>query len=571
MVTHAPMTMRFPILSPRSLFSRRALKDDAMAGLVLGVESVPDGLASGLLAAVNPVAGLHAYLFGMVGAAVFTSTTFMVVHATGAMSIIVADVDLASTEDPTRSLVTLAFLTGVLMVVAGYLRFGRFLRFVSNSVMTGFVTAVGVNVVLGQLDNFTGYQSTGGGRIPQAFDLLLHLGQVDLPSVTVGAVTIAGILWLQRTRLGAFGMVVAILAGSALAAVFAAYGHDVAVVGDVAEVPRSLPVPMLPALDEVPSLLVPAASLVFVGLVQGAGVSAAFPNRDGHPSDPSQDFVGQGAGNLVSGLFQGMPVGGSMSGSSLAVSSGAKSRAALLFAGVVMAVVIVALADAVARVAMPALAGLLIVVGVTTVKPAKVRTVARTGRVPRTVMALTFVLTMVIPLQYAVLAGVGLSVLLFVAGQSSRLVCRRLVFGDDGRVVETEPPDELPPGEVVVLQPYGPIFFATASVLRDRMPKVTSTSRGSVVILRLRGADNAGSTFLEVLASYASSLREVGSKFVIVTDNERLIAQLHHTRMIDPIGSENVYRGTAVVGETTRRANEDALAWVHAQADGVSG
>ena len=93
-----------------------------MAGLVLGIESVPDGLASGLLAGVNPLAGLYAYLYGMVGATLFTSTAFMAVQGTGAMAIIVADVDLAGRDDPAKSLFTLSIVTGVVMIMAGVLR-----------------------------------------------------------------------------------------------------------------------------------------------------------------------------------------------------------------------------------------------------------------------------------------------------------------------------------------------------------------------------------------------------------------------------------------------------------------
>jgi SulP family sulfate permease len=139
--------VRFPILKPTSLLRRETLKVDAMVGLVLGVESVPDGLASGLLAGVNPIAGLNSYLFGLAGGALFTSTAFMAIQGTGAMAIIVADVDLGAGDDPARALYTLSMLTGVVMIVAGLLRLGSFLRFVSNSVMTGFITAVGVNIV----------------------------------------------------------------------------------------------------------------------------------------------------------------------------------------------------------------------------------------------------------------------------------------------------------------------------------------------------------------------------------------------------------------------------------------
>jgi SulP family sulfate permease len=260
-----------------------------------------------------------------------------------------------------------------------------------------------------------------------------------------------------------------------------------------------------------------------------------------------------------------MPVGGSMSASSLVVTAGARSRGALLVAGVVMATVIVLFAGVVEHIAMPALAGLLIVVGVGTVKPAKVMAIAHTGPVPMTVMLVTLVLTMLIPLQYAVLVGVGISVLLFVIRQSSRLSTRRLVLRGDGTVVEVDPPAELGEGEVVVLQPYGPIFFASASVLVDQMPVVTAATQRSVVILRIRGADDAGVTFIDTLARYASGLAAADSKLVVVTDNERLVRQLRETGATSTIGDENVYLGTEVVGETTRRAHADALEWVAAR------
>jgi SulP family sulfate permease len=232
-----------------------------------------------------------------------------------------------------------------------------------------------------------------------------------------------------------------------------------------------------------------------------------------------------------------------------------------------MMLVIVALADAVGRVAMPALAGLLIVVGFGTVKPMKIWAVARTGSVSLAVMAITFTLTLVIPVQYAVLVGVGISVLLFVIGQSSRLVLRRIELVDDGRIREVDPPAELSAHDVVIVQPYGAIFFATASVLHEQMPDVTPDSVGSVVILRVRGVREAGATMLEVLRSYARSLADVGSKLIVVTDNSSLLDQLEDTGTADVIGHDNVYRGTEYLGETLRRAHDDAWAWVAARSD----
>ncbi|MCZ6662011.1 MAG: SulP family inorganic anion transporter [Actinobacteria bacterium] len=544
----------------RSLFNRETLREDAVAGLALGVVSVPDGLAGGLLAGVNPVFGLYAYMVGTVTGAFFTSSTFMAVQATGAMAIVVADVPAVHTgDDPERALFTLAVLTGAVMLAAGLFKLGSLLRWVSNAVMVGFINAVGVNIVLGQLDNFSGYEAEGANRVVRAFDLVFNLGQAHWPSMFIGAVTIVLIIVLERTRLGPLGMVVAIIVTSAVVVIV---GSEVAQLRDITEIPGSLPMPVFPDLRLIPTLLLPAASLAFIGLVQGAGISSNFPNPDGDYPDASQDFVGQGAANIAAGLFQGMPVGGSMSASSLVKTAGARSKAALIIAGLVMAVSILVFGDAVGYIAMPALAGLLMIVGYRTVKPADIKATWRTGATQATVMTVTFVLTMLIPLQNAVLVGVGISVILFVIKQSNRISIKQWIIGDEGRLREVDPPDEVGENEAIVLQPYGSLFFASAPVFEDELPDVTEATSNSVVILRLRGKSDLGSTFMEVLYRYATSLMEVNSKLVLAYQSDRVHDQLQATGVADLLGEENIYESDEWLGATVTRAYRDAEDWI---------
>ncbi len=546
----------------RSLFKKETLKDDAVAGLVLGVESVPDGLAGGLLAGVNPVFGLYAYMVGTFTGGLFTSSSFMAVQATGAMAIVVADVGAVhSAEDPTRALFTLSVLTGVVMLAAGLLKAGSILRFVSNAVMVGFINAVGINIILGQLDNFTGYESAGANRVLRAFDSVLNLGKASWPTITVGIATIVLIVLLERTKLGALGMVVAIVAGSAIAPLL---GWDVAILNDIAEIPRSLPVPMMPQFGLIPVLVIPALSLAFIGLVQGAGISANFPNPDGTYPEASQDFVGQGAANVAAGIFQGMPVGGSMSASSLVKNAGAKSRLALLIAGVVMAIVILLFGSAVGYIAMPALAGLLMTVGYRTVKPADIKAVWKTGRIQAMVMSVTFVLTMVIALQYAVLIGVGISMILFIIKQSNQIVIKRWLVNEDGDLREVDAPVDVPPGEVVLLQPYGSLFFASAPVFEEQLPNIADDTHNSVVVLRLRGRTDLGSTFMDVLLRYAEALRDHDSKLILVSADENIHEQLAVGRVTSVVGSQNIYTSDEWVGRTFKQAYRDASEWVDA-------
>jgi SulP family sulfate permease len=408
----------------RQFINPRTLREDIMAGLVLGVESVPDGLAQGFLAFVNPVFGLYGYMMGTFSAAFFTSSTFMVVQATGAMSLVVGSVpQIHHPGLGMQSLFALSILTGIVMLVLGLLKLGSLIRFVPHAVMTGFVNAVALLIILGQLNDLLGHNPGGSNKIAQTINHARNLDQADLPTLMVGLVTIFLIIVLEKTRLKALGLVVAMIVASLLVPLF---GWDsVAQLNDIAEVPGSLPRPVLPDLSLFLPLIVPAFSLAFVGLVQGASITKSYVNPDGNYPDASGDFVGQGVANLASGLFQGMPVGGSFSATSLVTNAGARSRFANIFAGIVMAVVIVLFGPSIGNIAMPAMAGLLIVIGFRTFKPEQVEMVWKTGLVQQVVMGITFISCLLIPLQYAVLVGVAMSLLLFVIQQSNKITIKQ--------------------------------------------------------------------------------------------------------------------------------------------------
>ncbi len=537
------------------LGSRATIGSDLRAGLTLGVESVPDGLASGLLAGVNPAYGLYGYLVGTAAGALATSSVFMSVQATGAMSVIVADVPLLhGGPQASSALFTLSLLTGAVMLLLGLLRLGTLVRFVPNAVLTGFVNAVAVNIVLGQLSNLTGYSSDHGNRVTRSLDTLLHPLQWSWASVAVGVVTIVLILVLERTPVGSLGLVVAVVVTSGAAALLGVDGVET--LDDVAQVPSSLPSLSVPDLSLLGDLVVPALSLALVGLVQGAGISNSIPNPDGRYPDASGDFRGQGVANIASGLLQGMPVGGSMSATAIVTSAGARSRAANLVAAAVMAVLILLFGPALGHFAMPALAALLMLVGVRSFKRENVISVWRTGPTQATTMAVTFALTLLIPLQYAVLVGVGLSILLYVFSQSSKVTLVCWDVDERGRFVEEEVPAELGAHDVVVLQPYGSLFFAAAPVLEAQLPRVTPGSTGSVVVLRLRGKQELGSTFIGVVRRYSSELEAVGSRLHLAGVSEGVLRQLDATGTTAALGDGAVFAATKVVHESL----DDAVA-----------
>jgi SulP family sulfate permease len=341
--------------------------------------------------------------------------------------------------------------------------------------------------------------------------------------------------------------------------------NEVELVRDVATIPSSLPWPVLPSPAAVPGLIIPALALTFVGLMQGAGISQSTPNPDGRYPDASGDFVGQGVANIVSGLFQGTVVAGSLSATALVIGAGARSRAANIFAGLVMAVAILLFGRYVGAMAMPALAGLLIVVGFRTLKPARIGLVWRTGAVQQAVMALTFLASLLIPLQYAVLLGVALAVVLYVFQQSNKITVKAWQISPGQYPVEIEPPPAVPAREVTILMPYGSLFYAAAPVFSAQLPEVTAATRQSVVILVLRGQTEVGSTFLNVLTRYGEQLGQQESNLMLAGVEPYIMMQMKRTGILRAIGRANVFPASEGVGEALLQAVEAAEEWIAAQ------
>ncbi len=532
-----------------------------MAGLVLGIESIPDAMASALLAAVNPIHGAYAVMLATPVGALFASSTFMSVQTTSAMSLVVASVPQVHTgEDPTGSLLMLAILTGIFMLTLGLLKMGKLLRFVPNSVLTGFINGIAVLIILGQLGDLTGYDTQGNTKVGETIDLFLNLNRVDLSTFAVGLATIVLILQLEKTKLKSLGMVAAMLIASLLVPLF--NWDSVALVEDVAEIPRGLPNLVLPPLSAILGLLVPALSLAFVGLVQGAGVSQNYVNPDGKYPDTSQDFVGQGAANIAAGIFQGMPVGGSVSATAIVVNAGARSRLANIFAGITMAVVLLVFSGLVGKLALASLAGLLIVIGFRTIRLDDAELVWNTGQVQQVVMGITFVATLLIPLQYAVLVGVAISILLFVIQQSNQVKVKQLVMTESGWPKEQEPPSELPSNEIVMLMPYGSLFFASAGAFEEQLPEITEETSNSIVVLVLALHSDLGSTMLEVIERYYQDLKKHRSKLMLSGVDKNVMRQLRLTGLTRKIGRRNIFEKQEVVGDAARAAVEAAEIWI---------
>ncbi len=539
----------------------RSVRSDALAGLVNAVVSVPDGLASAALAGVNPVYGLYTSVAAPIAGSLLLSAQLMQIATTSAAALAagqaIAGYPVAERDG---AIFLLAILTGVFLGLFAILRFGRLVRFVSHAVMTGFLIGVAVVLILDQLAPLVGGAPEGPNEVLQLIDLVAHPNEIDAPTVVVGVSAIGIFVALRRTRVARLSSLVALVVPTILVVLG---GFDgVESVADVNPIPRGIPTPALPDLGLLsPGLVLAALALAVVVAVQGAGVSQSIDNPDGRPISASRDMLAQGAANVASGLFAGIPAGGSVGQTALNVSVGARSRLSGIFHGLWMLGVVLLVPGLVERVPMTVLAALMIVAGVNAIDLGEARSIWDTGGTARWLIVATFIATLLLSVPIAVGVGVLLAFVLYIRSSASDVRVRALIPLDDGRVLEQEPPERLPSGEITVLDVYGSLFFAGARTLLDKLPSPAGATRPAVV-LRLRGRTTVGSTLVDVLDEYAESLAAADGRLYLSGVDETIARLLERTRKLDLAGTVRIFRATEVRGESTQEAIASARRWL---------
>jgi SulP family sulfate permease len=322
-----------------------------------------------------------------------------------------------------------------------------------------------------------------------------------------------------------------------------------------------LPRPTLPDIRLVPGLLLTAMAIGIIGLVQAAGVSQGFPNPDGTYPNPDGDFKGQGLGNVATSFFQGLPIGGSVSGTTLVVGAGARSRWANIFTGLFVAVGVVLFAKQIQNLPMASLAGILILAGLQAIKPAEIRRVWNTNPLSASVFLLTLVATLFLPVHQAIFLGVVIQVLLFIFQSAERMTIMELVPTADGDFEERPAPADLPSDRVTVLLPYGSLFFAAARDFEEEAPSADPASHAAVILI-LRGRQQLGSTATGVFERYARAIQKNGGRLYLAEVSDTVRAQLEKTGALEVIGAGNILPARDRLLASLRQACDQAQAWL---------
>ena len=386
---------------------------DLLAGLVVALALIPEAIAFSIIAGVDPKVGLYASFCIAVVTAFFGGRPGMISAATGAMALLMVTL---VRDHGLQYLLVATLLTGVIQIIAGLARIGNIMRFVSKSVMTGFVNALAILIFMAQLPEFTGAVLT-------------------MYAMVAGALSI--IYLLPRVTRAVPSPLVAIIVMTILAIVFKL---DVRRVGDLGDIPDSLPLFLWPqvawTLETLRIVLPYSLGLAAVGLLESWMTAQIVDEMTDTPSNKNRESLGQGLANIVSGLFGGM-AGCAMIGQSVInVKSGGRGRLSTFVAGVFLLIMIVVLSPWVKQIPMPALVAVMIMVSIGTFSWASFKNMRRHPKSSSIVMLAT---TITVIFTHNLAIGVGVGVLLsalFFARKVSQ-VLRVVSVRDDGSECRT--------------------------------------------------------------------------------------------------------------------------------------
>ncbi|MET9201109.1 SulP family inorganic anion transporter [Gordonia sp. NPDC003585] len=539
---------------------------DAVSGLVTALFSIPEGMAYASIGGFNPVTGLYSGMLPTLVSSVFARTVLMVTALTSAIALSAKSVLDSAGLDPTRveNIAMLTIAVGIIMLLFGVLRFGAAMDFVSGAVMTGFTLGIAVQIVAGVIKDVTGYNPSVHNTVGKFVNAVAHIGDWEIAPLVVAGATVAAWAALRLVkRIESFATLLSLVVVTVVTAIL---HTDVETVGDIAAVPSHLPPLTMPDLSKLPELLPGALAISLVALAQAAGISAAVPNPDGSRPNASGDFSAQGAGNLVGGFFGSLPVGGSLSRTGVAVSAGAATRWAGIFAGAWLIVLVLLVGSVAEFIPMAVIGGLLIVIGGELVagRWPDIMLVVRTAPLSAVAMVLTFVITTQFPLQDAILIGAAVSLILYCvqAARSARLIS--LVRDDDGWTV-ADVPDTFPAERITVLHHSGVALFAEVPRLAESWPRVGDDSSRSVLILSVRTLPDVPSTTLQkLLRAQAKRLRDKGGRFIIAGVTPPLAQRLQRSGFTEEIGEEAIFMATGTIFEALDDAYAEAQQWLAA-------
>ncbi len=522
-----------PILTWGPEYSRQTLVNDLIVAAIVTVMLIPQSLAYAMLAGLPPQVGLYASMAPLLLYAIFGTSRTLAVGPVAVVSLMtaaaVANLAAQGTAEYIGAAVALAFISGLLLLGMGLLRLGFLANFLSHPVISGFITASGIQIAAGQLAPVLGIHAEGESLLALLKSMLPELGQINPATAAIGFTSLAFLFWVRRglkpilRRFGLgertadiltkVGPVIAIAATTVAVWGFELTAYDVKIVGAV---PQGLPTLAMPPFDVTlwTKVLVPALLISIVGYVESISVALTLAAKRRQRVDPDQELVALGASNIGAAISGGFPVTGGFARSIVNFEAGAETPAAGAFTAVGIALATMFLTPLLFFLPKATLAATIIVAVLSLVDLGALKHTWHYSRADGAAMAATILLTLLEGVEAGLLAGVGLSIFLHlyrtskphvaVVGQMPGTMNFRNV---KRHTVVTDP-------KILSLRVDASLYFPNARFIEDYINRMVAANPSvRHLILECPAVNTIDSSALESLEAINHRLKDGGITF----------------------------------------------------------
>jgi SulP family sulfate permease len=520
-------------------YDRRQFVSDITAGVIVGVVAIPLAIAFAIASGVTPQAGLYTAIVAGLLISALGGSRVQIGGPTGAFVVIVFGIVQKYGID---GLTIATVMAGVILVVLGVTRMGNAIKFIPHSVTIGFTSAIGLTILVQQLDAAFGLRKAA--YPPHVFErLAAYAGQLDstnVSAIAVCAATLAILLLWPKVSRKIPAPFVALVATTAAVKLFHV---PVTTIGErFGHLASGLPRPSLPhiGIDGLRELVLPACTIAGLGAIESLLSAVVADGMISGRHRPNMELIAQGAANIASPFFGGIPATGAIARTATNVKSGGRTPIAGITHAVTVLLITLAFGKWAEIIPLATLAGILLVVAWHMMELRVFRAELRGPRSDAAVLVTVFVLTLLVDLTVGIGVGVVLACLLFVRRMSDMTEVRSITSideADESASDELLSREEIPPG-VEVYDVAGPFFFGAAEQFKDALAAVSRKPK--VLIVRMRSVPFIDSTGLNVLRDLVHRTQRDGTTVIIAEIQDQPRQAIQRAGLIELVGADHV-------------------------------
>nr|WP_129630711.1 SulP family inorganic anion transporter [Candidatus Oscillochloris fontis] len=539
------------------------LQADLVAGASVGVVLLPQALAFSLLAGLPPTMGLYAAVVAGIIGALWGSSSHLHTGPTNTASILAFSVLLPIAAPGSPEFVAaaglIAVMAGVFRLIMGLARLGLLVNFVSDSVAVGFTAGAGILIMSNQIEPLLRMNLAGnGGLLATLRSTVIQIRELHAPSMLLGLGTIALLVMLPKLQRKLPAVLLSVVIGGLVSWGLGLEHWGVEVLG---ELPRSLPpLAHLPLLDLhlIGQLANGALALAMIGLVEAVAIARAVASHSRQRLDSNQEFVGQGLANIAAGFFSGYPVSGSFNRSALSYQSGAKSGMANAFSGLFVLLAIFVLTPFIAHLPRAVLAGTLVVTAYSMIDRRAMLRIWRGAKGDTAIMLVTLAATLVLPLQFAVLTGVLMSLGYYLLKTSMPQVLD--VVPDESFQHWAHQPQRPSCPQLAVVDLLGDLYFGAANHVEESLYTILARQpHQRFLMLRMHSVQHCDISGIRALENVLQVCRDRGGGMFLVRVRDPVLRVMQRTGFVKLLGEQGFLDEDEAISRIFHRVLDPAV------------